>query len=89
MTFLRPRRLPFTRLGLLLVVGALAASVFRFYIAFAQEAADLSSNVPTDRKGLSDHFVHDFLFSGSAAGLLFWGGLLLMIVGIARNLMRR
>jgi len=42
--------------------------------------------VPTGRKDLLNHFQRDFLFAGSGAAWLFWGGVLLMVVGIARNL---
>jgi hypothetical protein len=79
--------LPLTRLGLLLVVGSLAASGFRYYIAFAQEVSDLSAKEPAlDRKSVWNHFAHDFLFSGGAPGVLFWVGIAVLGLGIARNL---
>ena len=37
-------RFPLTRLGLLVVVGSLAASAFRFYAAFAEQAGTLAGD---------------------------------------------
>jgi hypothetical protein len=84
-----PRRLPLTRLGLLLMVGSLAVSALRFYIAFASEAADMGKDLPADRHAVWEQFLRNFLFAGSAATFLFWGGMALMLAGIARNLFWR
>ncbi|MEX2220036.1 MAG: hypothetical protein WD749_14895 [Phycisphaerales bacterium] len=74
--------LPFTRVGLLLVIGSLTVSAFRYYVAFMQQAADLDSKtMPEDRDAALSQFLNGFLFSGSVAGILFWLGLGLMMFG--------
>ena len=84
----RKRGIPFFRLGLLLVIGSVGASVMRFYISFAEKAADLNADIPTERAELWPMFQRDFLFAGSTAGWLMWGGVALMALGIYRNLSR-
>jgi hypothetical protein len=79
--------LPLARIGITLVVGAVVASAFQFYIAFAQEASDLSHDPALDRGGLWRHFTNEFLFSGTIPSILFWVGIGIMGVGIARNAM--
>jgi hypothetical protein len=77
---------PLTRIGLLVVVGSLAASALQFYVSFAGDVSDLSGrDVALDRKSLWAHFTRDFLFSGGAAGVLFWVGLGVLVLGILRN----
>jgi hypothetical protein len=79
--------LPLTRLGLLLVVGSLAASTFQYYVAFAHEVSDFGGKEPAlDRKSVWEHFARDFLFSGATAGVLFWVGIAVLAVGIIRNI---
>lgn len=80
----RSRRFPLFRLGLLLVVGAMGASVVRFYTGFAERAADLNATIPSERSELWPMFRDNYLFAGSAAGWLFWGGITLMMLGIFR-----
>ncbi|MBL8761788.1 MAG: hypothetical protein JNL50_10845 [Phycisphaerae bacterium] len=84
----RKRGIPFFRLGLLLAVGAVGASVVRFYIGFAEKAADLDSDIPSERAQLWPMFRDDYLFAGSTSGWLMWGGVALMAVGILRVLFR-
>lgn len=84
----RARRFPFFRLGLLLVVGSVGASVVRFYVGFAEQAADLNSNIPTQRSELWPMFRDGYLFAGSTAGWLMWVGVALMGIGLSRNLAR-
>ena len=88
MALLWRRRFPLTRMGLLVLVGALACSVFRFYAAFAAEASDLNTrDAVLEPRNLLRHFVNDFLFAGTEATCLFWAGVALLILGIMRNLM--
>lgn len=83
----RPRRFPLVRLGLLLVVGSLMASVFRFYIGLGESLSSMSGDAPsTESRDLARYFLSDFLFAGTAAGLLFWGGIALCIAGSVRRL---
>ncbi|MCC6229874.1 MAG: hypothetical protein IT432_11685 [Phycisphaerales bacterium] len=84
----RRRGIPFFRLGLLLVIGSVGVSVMRFYIGFAEKAADLNSDIPTERAELWPMFQRDFLFAGSTSGWLMWGGVAIMALGIYRNLTR-
>ncbi|NUQ52200.1 MAG: hypothetical protein HUU19_05825 [Phycisphaerales bacterium] len=84
----RKRGFPFFRVGLLLVIGSLGASVVRFYVGFAEKAADLNSNIPSERAELWPMFQRDYLFAGSAAGWLMWGGVAIMAFGIFRNFTR-
>ncbi|MCC6971810.1 MAG: hypothetical protein IT434_16480 [Phycisphaerales bacterium] len=84
----RKRGIPFFRLGLLLVIGSLGASVVRFYVGFAEKAADLNSDIPSERAELWPMFQRDYLFAGSVAGWLMWGGVAIMAFGIYRNLTR-
>ena len=84
----RKRGIPFFRLGLLLVIGSLGASVVRFYVGFAEKAADLNADIPSERAELWPLFRRDYLFAGSAAGWLMWGGVAIVAFGIYRNLTR-
>lgn len=84
----RRRGIPFFRLGLLLVIGSVGASVMRFYIGFAEKAADLNSDIPSERAELWPMFQRDFLFAGSTSGWLMWGGVAIMALGVYRNLTR-
>ena len=86
MAMLWRSRFPLTRLGLLLVVGSLAVSAFRYYIAFAQQVSDLNGKDPAlDRRSIWDQVLREFLFSGTLGGLLFWAGVALLLAGIART----
>ena len=81
-------RFPLTRIGLTLVVGSVLASLFMFYIGLGTSMADMSHEAPsTEARGLIDHFLHHFLFVSVGPGSLFWLGLVIMILGIARNFM--
>lgn len=83
---LRRPRFPLIRLGLLLVVGAVFASLVRFYIAYGQAAADLTrEDFTEDRREIAGDFAAHFLFSGGVPMALFWLGIVLMGVGIVRN----
>ncbi len=81
----RPLRFPFFRIGMLLVAGALMASLFEFYVGFGEMAADLSSSepLPESREELGRFFYRKFLLTGSVATLLFWGGLAIALIGAA------
>lgn len=82
----RPRRFPFVRLGLLLVVGSVFASLIRWYIAFAQAASDFSADdPPAERGAMLRQFAREFLFAGGVPGWLLWIGLGVIMVGIVRN----
>jgi hypothetical protein len=79
-------RLPFVRLGLLLVVGAMVVSALHYYVAFGERMGDFNGKEPAlDRKGIVDQFMSDFLFSGTIAGAMFWAGLAVCVLGIAWN----
>lgn len=79
-------RLPFVRLGLLLVVGALIVSALHYYVAFGERMGDLNGkDPPPDRKGVVGQFMSDFLFSGTIAGAMFWVGLAVCLLGISWN----
>ena len=79
-------RLPFLRLALAALVGAVACSALRFYTAFGAEMADLTGDAPTERRAVADHFLRDFLFAGTEATVLFWSAVALLALGIVRNL---
>jgi hypothetical protein len=79
-------RLPWLRLGLLVIIGALFAPVVNFYIGMWAHFANLGAeDLSTEPRDLVDHFTANFLFAGSTPGILFWVGIALCIVGIARN----
>jgi hypothetical protein len=80
---MNPRRVPFVRLGLLLVVGSVFASLLRWYTALAADAADLNSKAPTERRDIFDHFLNHFLFQGTTATVLFWLGIAVILLGTA------
>jgi hypothetical protein len=81
------RHIPLIRLGLLVIVGSVFASVVNFYIGTARQFADLSGqDLSTEPRDLLNHFADNFLFAGTAPGVLFWVGIALCIAGIARNL---
>jgi hypothetical protein len=78
-------RFPLFRLGLLVVVGAVFVSVVSFYIGVGTQLADLSGeDLATEPRALVDHFVANFLFAGSTAGVVFWAGIGLCVLGIGR-----
>lgn len=85
----RRRKFPLTRLGLLLVVGSVFASLIRWYVAFGESLADLDAEVSTERADMGRDFVNSFLFTGSVPGVLFWVGVAVMAAGIVRNLWPR
>ena len=87
----RPRRFPFFRIGMLLVAGALATSLFEFYIGFGALAADMTSNdpLPESREELGRFFYRKFLLTGSVPTLLFWGGLAIAMLGVITRFKRR
>lgn len=79
------RRIPFTRIGLTLVVGSVLASLIMFYIGLGASMADMSHEAPaTEPKDLFQHFTRHFLFQGTGPTFLFWLGIAVMIVGIIR-----
>lgn len=83
----RPRRFPLIRLGLLVVVGSLFASVLRFYMGVAESFSSMSGETrSTAPKDLARWFVSDFLFAGTTAGALFWVGLALCAAGVLRRM---
>jgi len=83
-------RFPFFRLGLLVVVGAVFASVIEFYVGLGKSLADLSKEGPsTEPRDLADHFLKNFLFAGTVPSVLFWAGIVLMAVGVIHGFGRR
>ena len=77
------------RLGLLLVVGAGLYSVMKFYISLGSSMASMQGEAPsTETKDLVRYFVHDFLFAGTGATALFWGGVVLMVARVALGFRR-
>lgn len=82
----RRRRFPWTRLGLLLVVGSVFASLIRWYVAFGASLADLDADVSTQRADMGRDFLANFLFGGTVPGVLFWAGIAAIGIGIVRNL---
>ena len=85
----RRRGFPFFRLGLLVVIGSVLASVVTWYTAFADDAGDITTDIDTDRRALLDHFVHNFLFAGTIPSALFWIGVALMVLGGLSAALRR
>ena len=87
-----PRRFPLFplfRLGLLVVIGSVAASAFQFYISVGQSMAAMSGDEPaTTARDLLHHFRDHFLFSGAIPGILFWVGVVLMFAGVFRGFRR-
>jgi hypothetical protein len=81
---------PLARIGILLVVGAVAVSFFEFYVGFGALAADLSGNeeIPETRTELKDFFINRFLFTSSLSTIIFWLGLALVAAGAARRITR-
>jgi hypothetical protein len=82
--------IPFFRLGMLLIAGAVFVSVFEFYIGFGAVASDMGGReaVPEDRREIARFFMDKFLLKGSVAMVLFWGGIALCAVGIVRRFLR-
>ena len=77
--------LPLFRLGILVIVGSLAASVVEFYRGVGMQIADMNGpDVATGKHDLWVHFRDHFLFAGGTAGVLFWVGIALCGVGIIR-----
>lgn len=89
----RPRHVPLCRIGLTLVVGALAVSLLQFYIGVARSISGIDPDAPpvesTAPGGLWAHFRDNYLFVGHWAGLLMWCGAALMLAGIVRNITAR
>jgi len=84
-----PRRFPLFRLGLLIIVGSVAASAFQFYISLGQSMAAMSGDEPASTpRDLLHHFRDHFLFAGTIPGILFWTGVVLMFAGIIRGFRR-
>lgn len=82
-------RLPLIRIGLLLIVAAVFASLVSFYIGVGRQMGDFGAeDFSTEARDLFNHFVNNFLLAGHVAGLLFWGGLALMLFGAGLRLMR-
>jgi hypothetical protein len=82
------KHIPIIRVGLLIIVGALFASVISFYIGTAQQLADMSGeHLSTEPRDLLNHFTANFLFAGATPGIMFWCGVLLCALGIVRNFM--
>lgn len=86
----RPRRFPFFRLGMLLVLGAVAVSIFQFYIGFGEHMADMSTNeaMPESREELASYFYNKFFLTSSLATIIFWGGLALAMLGVGARILR-
>ena len=86
----RPFRFPLFRVGLLVLIGSLFASVIYFYIGLSQSLSSMTGDAPsTEPRDLARYFLHNFLFSGTIPGILFWLGVALMLAGILRGLRRR
>lgn len=85
----RRRFFPFIRLGLTLVVGAALISLVQYYVALGDQAADLKGpdTLPANREEFLHHLVKDVLFAGTRDGIVFWIGVALIFMGIARLLM--
>src|SRR5262252_3375544 len=78
-------RLPLIRVGLLLIVGAVLASMFTFYIGLGESFASMTGEVPpTERPALWGYFRDHFLFAGTVPGMLFWLGCAVCVVGVVR-----
>jgi hypothetical protein len=75
---------------MLLVVGAVFVSLIRFYVGFGEMAADLGSRepLPEDRREMGRYFMETFFLKGSIPSVMFWGGLLVALFGVGRNLAR-
>lgn len=86
----RPRRFPFFRVGMLLVLGAVAVSIFQFYVGFGYDMADMSTNeaMPESREELASYFYRKFFLTGSLATAIFWGGLAIAAIGISARVFR-
>jgi hypothetical protein len=87
---LRPRGFPFVRIGLLLIVGALAVSLFEFYTAYGELASDFDAReaMPESRKELFQFFRERFLLLSSRSAILLWSGVALGIFGALQQMFR-
>jgi hypothetical protein len=79
------RRFPLFRLGLLLVVGAVAYAAAKFYVDFGRAFAAMSGDAPpaTAREAQSE-FVRQYLLGNAGSVALLIGGGVLMVLGVAR-----
>jgi hypothetical protein len=78
-------RIPFFRLGLLLIVGSVFASIFTFYVDLGGRLSDMTGEAPsTEKRDLWAHFRDHFLFAGTVPGVLFWIGAALGVIGVLR-----
>jgi hypothetical protein len=83
---MRARRVPLIRIGLTLVVGAALASLITFYVSVGASMADMNGEaVSTQPRELLTHFSRNFLFAGAVPGVIFYGGVAFMLLGIVRN----
>lgn len=85
----RRRGIPFTRIGLLLIIAALFVSLIRFYVDLGARAMDLDAQVPEDARTLADAFLDTFLFRGYIASLVLYSGCALLLLGFLRTVTRR
>ena len=84
-----PRRIPFIRIGLTLVVGSLLASLITFYLSVGAYMSDMQGEaIATRPRDLAQHFTRDFLFAGAIPGIIFYVGVAVMVVGILSNFAR-
>jgi hypothetical protein len=81
---------PLIRTGLLLVVGAVAVSMFELYAGFGGLASDMHSAepIPENWRELRSFFLERFLFRSAASTAIFWAGLALIGAGAARGVLR-
>ncbi len=85
----RPRRFPVFRIGLTILAGSVLASLFYFYLGLGESMAKLNDEtISTEPRDLLAYFTKNFLFAGSTAGILFYVGAALMVLGIIRNFSR-
>ena len=86
----RPRGFPFLRIGLLLIVGAVAVSLFEFYTGFGEMAADMGGReaMPESGEEVFAFFRERFLLLSSLSAILFWSGVALGVLGAGLRLFR-